>query len=83
MCAACGAHVAPSRPPQLAASFISSRACNVGFWHLADILGAATFCPLSDNSGQRWILAGDGLSANDPERTLDPHHIERHDETSV
>jgi hypothetical protein len=34
--------------------------------HLAGILGAATFCPLSDNSGQRWILAGDGLSANDP-----------------
>src|ERR1019366_4136045 len=23
------------------------------------------FCPLSDNNGQRWILAGDGLSAND------------------
>src|ERR1035437_3540823 len=34
--------------------------------HLADILGAATFCPLSDNGGQTWILAGDGLSANDP-----------------
>src|ERR1039458_191529 len=33
--------------------------------HLADILGAATFCPLSDNSGQTCILAGDGLSAND------------------
>ena len=28
----------------------------------------AGFCPLSDNSGQRWILAGDGLSANDPGR---------------
>jgi hypothetical protein len=38
-------------------------------WHLADILGAATFCPLSDNSGQTWILAGDGLSAYDPKRT--------------
>jgi hypothetical protein len=23
-------------------------------------------CPLSDNSGQGWILARDGLSANDP-----------------
>jgi hypothetical protein len=22
-------------------------------------------CPLSDNSGQKWILARDGLSAND------------------
>src|ERR1035441_839363 len=37
--------------------------------HLADILGAATFCPLSDNSGQRWILVRDGLSANDPYAT--------------
>jgi hypothetical protein len=41
--------------------------------HLADILGAATFCPLSDNSGQTWILAGDGLSANDPSATLAVH----------
>jgi hypothetical protein len=39
----------------------------------ADILGAATFCPLSDNSGQTWILAGDGLSANDPSATLAVH----------
>jgi hypothetical protein len=27
-------------------------------------------CPLSDNSGHCWILARDGLSANDPKRTL-------------
>jgi hypothetical protein len=27
-------------------------------------------CPLLDNSGQRWILAYDGLSANDPTETL-------------
>jgi hypothetical protein len=27
------------------------------------------FCPLSDNSGQRSILAGNGLSAFDPKRT--------------
>jgi hypothetical protein len=27
-------------------------------------------CPLSDNSGQRWILACDGLSAFDPTATL-------------
>src|SRR5450759_4274955 len=26
--------------------------------------------PLLDQSGQRWILARDGLSANDPKRTL-------------
>ena len=26
-------------------------------------------CPLSDHSGQRWILACDGLSAYDPKRT--------------
>jgi hypothetical protein len=29
----------------------------------------ATFCSLSDNSGQRWILACGGLSAFDPEQT--------------
>jgi hypothetical protein len=34
----------------------------------------ATFCPLSDNSGQMWILAGDGLSAYDPKRTSEPHN---------
>ena len=26
-------------------------------------------CPLSDNSGQKWILVRDGLSANDPSRS--------------
>ena len=26
-------------------------------------------CPLLDNSGQKWILARDGLSAIDPKRT--------------
>jgi hypothetical protein len=30
-------------------------------------------CPLSDNSGQKWILARDGLSAFDPKRTLAVH----------
>jgi hypothetical protein len=30
-------------------------------------------CPLLDQSGQRWILACDGLSAFDPERTLAVH----------
>jgi hypothetical protein len=27
-------------------------------------------CPLLDQSGQWWILARDGLTANDPKRTL-------------
>jgi hypothetical protein len=43
------------------------------FGCLTDIRGAATFCPLSDNSGQTWILVGDGLSANDPTATLAVH----------
>src|ERR1019366_1758739 len=30
------------------------------------IRGIATFCPLLDQSGQRLVLARDGLSANDP-----------------
>jgi hypothetical protein len=30
-------------------------------------------CPLSDNSGQPWILARNGLSANDPTATLAVH----------
>ena len=43
---------------------------NVRFWHLADNRGTATICPLLDQSGQRWILARDGLTADDPKRTL-------------
>jgi hypothetical protein len=31
------------------------------------------FCPLLDQNGQRWILARDGLSANDPKWTLAVH----------
>src|SRR5450759_1118750 len=31
---------------------------------------SAIECPLLDQSGQSWILARDGLSANDPKRTL-------------
>jgi hypothetical protein len=30
-------------------------------------------CPLLDQSGQRWILARDGLSAFDPTATLAVH----------
>ena len=33
----------------------------------------ARVCPLSDNSGQKLILARDGLSANDPTETLAVH----------
>jgi hypothetical protein len=29
----------------------------------------ARVCPLLENSGQRWILARDGLSVNDPKQT--------------
>jgi hypothetical protein len=43
-------------PPQLAASVISNRARDVACWHIADNRGAATFCPLLDQSGQRWVL---------------------------
>src|ERR1035437_6418624 len=42
-------------------------------WHLADIRGAATFCPLLDQSGQRSILGHYGLSAYDPTATLAVH----------
>jgi hypothetical protein len=57
----------------LAAFFISNQTRNVAYWHLADNRGGATFCPLSDNSGQSWILVHDGLSANDPKRTSAVH----------
>jgi predicted DNA-binding ribbon-helix-helix protein len=32
-----------SRPPQLAASFILNQACDVAYWHLADIPAAPAF----------------------------------------
>jgi hypothetical protein len=59
------------RPPQLAASFILGRSAeyhqatrsHVRYWHLADISVAAAFVRYWSNSGQRSILAGDGLSA--------------------
>jgi len=38
--------------------------------HKADNRCIAIVCPLLDKSGQRWILASDGLSAYDPERTF-------------
>jgi hypothetical protein len=33
----------------------------------------SSVCPLLDNSGHRWILARDGLSAFDPTATLAVH----------
>jgi hypothetical protein len=33
-------------------SFLIRAVPNVRFWHLADIRGIATFCPLLDKSGQ-------------------------------
>jgi hypothetical protein len=33
----------------------------------------ARVCPLLDQSGQSWILAREGLSANDPTATLAVH----------
>jgi hypothetical protein len=41
--------------------------------HIADIATAAAFVRYWSNSGQRWILARDGLSAFDPKRTLAVH----------
>ena len=35
--------------------------------------GRLKSCPLLDKSGQKWILAGDGLSAFDPTATLAVH----------
>jgi hypothetical protein len=36
------------------------------FWHLADIRGTATFCPLLDKSGQRSAQALNAPVVNDP-----------------
>src|SRR5450759_5213636 len=38
--------------------------------HIADIATAAAFVRYWSNSGQRWILARDGLSAFDPQTTF-------------
>jgi hypothetical protein len=45
-------------------------------WSLMALNGQtnrARVCPLSDNSGQRWTFARDGLSAFDPKATLAVH----------
>jgi hypothetical protein len=41
----------------------------IRYWHLADNPTAPAFVRYWSNSGQRWILARDGLSAFDPKRT--------------
>src|SRR5450759_3449748 len=40
---------------------------------LSEQSSCARVCPLTDQSGQRSILAGAGLSANDPTATLAVH----------
>ena len=40
---------------------------------LSEQSSCARVCPLTDQSGQRSILAGAGLSANDPSATLAVH----------
>jgi hypothetical protein len=42
---------------------------NVCFWHLTDKSAAAVFVGYWGQSGQKSVLARDGLSANDPKRT--------------
>jgi hypothetical protein len=46
---------------------------DVCLWHLADIPIAPAFVRYWTNSGQRWILARDDLSALDPKATLAVH----------
>ena len=45
------------------------RCRNVCVWHLASFRTCALNGRYWTNSGQSWILARDGLSANDPKRT--------------
>src|ERR1039457_1365686 len=48
-----------------AKSVIPDHRRDVCFWHLASFRCAAKFVRYWSNSGQRWILAWDCLSAND------------------
>src|ERR1700687_3836619 len=43
----------------------------VAYWHLADNRTAPEFVRYWSNSGQRYVLALEGLSANDPTRARD------------
>ena len=53
-------------PPQLAASFISNQACNVGYWHLASIRARALNGRYWGHSGQRSARALNASVAYDP-----------------
>jgi hypothetical protein len=53
-------------PPQLAASFILNRACNVCLWHFADKPMAPGFVAYWANNGQKSAQALNGEAANDP-----------------
>jgi hypothetical protein len=57
----------------LAASFISSQACDVAFWHIASFRCAAQFVGYWTNNGQRAELALIRSAANDPTATLAVH----------
>jgi hypothetical protein len=58
----------------LAASlFLSGLRVRGRYWHLADIPAAAANVRFWTNNGQKWILACDGLSANDPTATSAVH----------
>jgi hypothetical protein len=48
---------------------VDSHFSHVRFWHLTDIPTAPALIRYWNNSGQRSILARNGLSANDPKRT--------------
>jgi hypothetical protein len=52
---------------------VSGHVIDVCFWHLADNSAALAFVRYWSNSGQRWVLARDGLSAFDPTATLAVH----------
>jgi hypothetical protein len=60
-------------PPQLAASFISNQACNVGYWHLASIRARALNGRYWGHSGHWSARARDGSAAIDPSATLAVH----------
>src|SRR5450759_448031 len=52
---------------------ISNHRRDGSYWHIADIPITPAFVRYWGNSGQRWILACGGLSANDPTATLAVH----------
>jgi hypothetical protein len=53
--------------------FPTGQFANVCFWHIADNPTAPALVRFWDQSGQRWILARDGVSATDPTVTLAVH----------